>query len=317
MEQLSVEWKDPVCGMTVSREDAPRAQHRGDEYRFCCEGCRNKFEADPVKYLAASEGAPQEPGDPGALYICPMCPGVEQLGPGTCPKCGMALERAEPSLEAAEDRSELDDMSRRFWIALCLSLPVFILAMSEMLPGRPLDDIIAPWIRVLLELLLSTPVVLWAGAPFFARAWQSLRARSPNMFTLVGGGVGIAYGYSLVAVLLPGLFPDAFRHEGIVAVYFEAAARSLSSPSADRRHSLLEQSDRVDLDVQQLRGFGLCDDSLGAPGFCRYDTNAEFFSKRIHDIFIRQIPDRYVQFLRYIFFGFRQFHSLCHLHPGY
>jgi Cu+-exporting ATPase len=224
MEQPSVEWKDPVCGMTVSREDAPRAQHRGDEYRFCCEGCRNKFEADPVKYLAASEGAPQEPGDPGALYICPMCPGVEQLGPGTCPKCGMALERAEPSLEAAEDRSELDDMSRRFWIALSLSLPVFVLAMSEMLPGRPLDAIIAPRIRVLLELLLSTPVVLWAGAPFFARAWQSLRARSPNMFTLVGGGVGIAYGYSLVAVLLPDLFPDAFRHEGIVAVYFEAAA---------------------------------------------------------------------------------------------
>jgi len=217
-------WKDPVCGMTVSREDAPHSLHGGREYRFCSAGCRSKFAADPQKYLAPGEAAPELPGDPTALYICPMCPGVEQLGPGSCPKCGMALERAELSLEAPEDHSELDDMSRRFWVALCLSLPVFVLAMSEMLPGRPLDASIPPRARVLLELLFATPVVLWAGAPFFARAWQSLRARSPNMFTLVGGGVGIAYGYSLVATLLPGLFPDAFRHAGVVAVYFEAAA---------------------------------------------------------------------------------------------
>ncbi|MBW2274330.1 MAG: heavy metal translocating P-type ATPase [Deltaproteobacteria bacterium] len=218
------EWKDPVCGMTVSREDAPRTVYRGREYRFCREGCRSRFQADPDAYLAAGEAAADAPGDPAALYICPMCPGVEQLGPGTCPRCGMALEPAEPSLEIEEDHSELDDMSRRFRVALGLSLPVFVLAMSEMIPGRPLDAVIPPSTRVLLELLLATPVVLWAGAPFFVRAWQSLRTRSPNMFTLVGGGVGIAYAYSLVAALRPSLFPDAFRHEGVVAVYFEAAA---------------------------------------------------------------------------------------------
>lgn len=157
------------------------------------------------------------------VYTCPMHPEVRADAPGDCPQCGMALEPLTASASEPED-AELRSMRRRFWVCLALTLPVFAIAMGDMLPGQPISRLISRPVASWLELLLATPVVVWGAAPFFYRAWQSVRHRSPNMFTLIGMGVGVAYGYSLVARLFPGAFPESFRMQGEVAVYFEAAA---------------------------------------------------------------------------------------------
>ncbi|QFR34812.1 heavy metal translocating P-type ATPase [Ancylobacter sp. TS-1] len=214
--------KDPVCGMDVDPHTAThRAEHGGRTYYFCCTGCRTKFVADPEKYLG--ERAPAAPVPEGTEYTCPMHPEVRQIGPGACPICGMALEPLLVSLDSGPNH-ELIDMTRRFWIGLVLTVPVFVLAMGGHLFAG-LHHLVPPEMSHWIQLVLATPVVLWAGWPFFVRGGQSLVTRNLNMFTLIAIGTGVAYAYSLVAVLAPGLFPAAFRGEdGTVAVYFEAAA---------------------------------------------------------------------------------------------
>ncbi|MGE4257472.1 MAG: HAD-IC family P-type ATPase, partial [Xanthobacteraceae bacterium] len=211
---------DPVCGMTVDPHKTPhRYSHRGQPYYFCSAGCRTKFAAEPEKYLG--DKPRQDDVPEGAIYTCPMHPEIRQVGPGTCPICGMALE---PEVATADTgpNPELADMTRRFWIGLVLALPVFALEMGQHLFGlHVLDQTTSNWI----QFALATPVVLWAGAPFFVRGWQSLVTRNLNMFTLIAMGTGVAYVYSVVATLAPGVFPAAFRgHDGAVAVYFEATA---------------------------------------------------------------------------------------------
>ncbi len=211
---------DPVCGMTVDpHAGKPRADYQGHTYYFCCAGCRTKFVADPQKYLGARE---PEPVVAGAIYTCPMHPQIRQPGPGACPICGMALEPEMPTADSGPN-AELVDMTRRFWIGLVLTLPVLSLEMGghltdlHMLLGKTLSN----WI----QFALATPVMLWAGWPFFVRGYQSLLTRNLNMFTLIAMGTGVAWLYSVVAVLIPDLFPPTFRDaEGAVAVYFEAAA---------------------------------------------------------------------------------------------
>jgi len=216
--------KDPVCGMMVDpHKTAHKAEHAGRPYYFCSAGCREKFLADPERYLdpaAATERA--EPVPEGTIYTCPMHPEIRQVGPGSCPICGMALEPVLVSLEAGPNE-ELIDMTRRFWIGLVLTLPVFVLEMGGHLLG--LDHLISQRTSNWIQMLLATPVVLWAGWPFFQRGWQSLVNRSLNMFTLIAMGTGAAWIYSMLATLAPGIFPDQFRQaDGSVAVYFEAAA---------------------------------------------------------------------------------------------
>ncbi len=219
--------KDPVCGMTVKADSPHRLEHRGTTYLFCCAGCREKFRADPDKYLAPAEHAGVSAvtvSAPGAKYTCPMHPEIVRDSPGSCPICGMALEPVSPSLEE-EENPEYTNMRRRFWLSLALTLPLLVLAMGEMIAGHSLPLWITLRDRVWFQLVFATPVVLWGGLPFFVRGWQSLRNRSLNMFTLISLGVGAAYVYSLTAALLPGIFPESFRaHSGEVAVYFEAAA---------------------------------------------------------------------------------------------
>ncbi|MET0220196.1 MAG: heavy metal translocating P-type ATPase [Tardiphaga sp.] len=211
---------DPVCGMSVDPMTAKnRLLYQGQEYFFCCARCRDRFDADPDKYLSPQEPAPPAPA--GTMYICPMDPEIRQDGPGTCPICGMALEPEQVSLDDAPD-PELIDMTRRFWIALALTLPVFVLEMGAHLG---VVDLVSRGVSNGISLVLATPVVLWAGAPFFARGWRSLMTRNLNMFTLIAMGTGVAWLYSVAATLAPDLFPAAFRdHHGAVAVYFEAAA---------------------------------------------------------------------------------------------
>jgi len=213
---------DPVCGMAVEIESAKHtADHANETYYFCSGGCREKFMADPDGYLSPEPKA-TDSDDEDALYTCPMHPEVEQRGPGSCPKCGMALERADGA-GGEEDTAELDDMRRRFWVSLVLTLPIFIVAMGEMIPMFH-DVLSKPWWKWV-QLVLATPVVLWGGGVFFQRGWQSLITRNLNMFTLIALGTGVAYAYSVVAVFAPGIFPDSFRgHGGQVALYFEAAA---------------------------------------------------------------------------------------------
>ncbi|WP_298367182.1 heavy metal translocating P-type ATPase [uncultured Bradyrhizobium sp.] len=211
---------DPVCGMKVNPATAKhRFNYNGEEYLFCSGRCRERFEAEPDKYLKPREAEPPMPA--GTIYTCPMHPEVRQVGPGSCPICGMALEPEEISLDDGPD-PELIDMTRRFWIALALTLPVFALEMGSHLGLMHLvPQAWSNWI----SFVLATPVVLWAGAPFFVRGWQSVVTRNLNMFTLIAMGVGVAYLYSVVATLAPQLFPPAFRDmHGAVAVYFEAAA---------------------------------------------------------------------------------------------
>jgi P-type Cu+ transporter len=224
--------KDPVCGMTVDPQTAKhRTRHEGHDYFFCSAGCRGKFEADPAKYLAGDEAksivaggaaVQQAPVPAGTIYTCPMHPQIRQVGPGNCPICGMALEPEVASADTGPS-AERVDMERRLWVGAALSVPVVILEMG----GHLLDlhMLVAPVASTWLQLALATPVVLWAGWPFFVRGAQSLQTRNLNMFTLIAMGTGVAWLYSMVATLAPSLFPVAFRTaDGTVAVYFEAAA---------------------------------------------------------------------------------------------
>ena len=287
--------KDPVCGMPVTEASEHHTEHEEKTYYFCSEGCLNKFLVSPAQYLVkdkSEEGgccsskkatAPEaekkthsccggknnghhatkksnQTVDKSAIYTCPMHPEVEQQGPGSCPKCGMALEPKDISLsttkteytcpmhpeivqdhpgscpkcgmaleprtvEAQEDTSELDDMTRRFWVSALLAIPIFFSAMAAEFWPEAINGLIAPATRQWAELVLSAPVVWWGGWVFFQRGWQSIVTRHLNMFTLIAIGVGIAWIYSLIAVLLPGIFPPAvFSEAGVVPVYFEAAA---------------------------------------------------------------------------------------------
>ena len=210
---------DPVCGMTVDpATTAHHATHQGTEYHFCSARCRERFIADPKKYLSPELKTLEMAAPAGTIYTCPMHPQIRQEGPGTCPICGMALEPEMPSLED-EDNPELRDFTRRFWWTLPLTLIVLALAML----GHRIT-FLSTEARTWIELTLSAPVILWAGWPFFERCVQSIRNRSPNMWTLIGIGVAAAFGYSVVATLAPDLFPASFREHGRVGVYFEAAA---------------------------------------------------------------------------------------------
>ena len=213
---------DPVCGMTVDMHTAKhRHTHGGHPYYFCSARCRERFIADPEKYLSpetrTAESVPE-----GAIYTCPMHPEIRQEGPGSCPICGMALEPEVVTADTAPN-PELADMTRRFWIGLALALPVFLLEMGGHLTGlhQWTGQKASNWV----QLFLATPVVLWAGWPFFERGWASLKTRNLNMFTLIAMGTGVAWIYSIIGTVLPGSFPPSMRsHDGSVAVYFEAAA---------------------------------------------------------------------------------------------
>src|SRR5712692_9852970 len=235
--------KDPVCGMTVSPEKAAgKVEHAGKTYYFCSKGCAERFSHEPEKFLAAAgitgrehshapaeKGAMHRPGAPAARaasdvnkvrYTCPMHPEIIQIGPGSCPICGMALEPMDV-FAAVEADPEYDSMRLRFWIGAALSLPLLVLSMLGELLGLHLS----PIVRNGIEFLLATPVVLWGGWPFFERFWSSLVNRSPNMFTLIGLGTGAAYLDSVVATFFPQIFPASFRSmDGAAPVYFEAAA---------------------------------------------------------------------------------------------
>jgi Cu+-exporting ATPase len=225
---------DPVCGMTVDPDNpsGEGAQHAGRIYYFCSDGCRTRFVKDPIRFADPRESAVGSPVistvtpeiSKAIEYICPMHPQIVRNAPGSCPICGMALEPRTAT--AHEDESpELTDMTRRFWVGLALTVPVFVMAMGEMLPGAPLQRFLSPTVQAWAELLLATPVVLWAGWPFFTRMWASFVNRSPNMFTLIGIGTGAAYAFSVAATLFPSWFPPSFRgHHGQVDRYFEAAS---------------------------------------------------------------------------------------------
>ena len=251
---------DPVCGMTISPDDAVgHVAHKGQTYYFCSESCLEQFKADPDRFLAADRPiVDAAPADMECEYTCPMDPEVRQKGPGACPKCGMALEPVnfalvtktewtcpmhpeivrdkpgscpicgmalEPRTVMLEDTNpELDDMTRRFKASLALTVPILAFMVSEFLPGHPLDRLVPSGLRNWIELALASPVVLWGGWPFFVRGWASLVNRHLNMFTLIALGVGAAFAYSVAATITPGLFPDSFRMGGQVAVYFEPAA---------------------------------------------------------------------------------------------
>jgi P-type Cu+ transporter len=213
---------DPVCGMKVDPHTAKhRAEYGGRAYYFCSAGCRNKFLAKPEAYLSPSDKRAQ-PVTEEAIYTCPMHPEIRQAGPGSCPICGMALEPLTIAQETGPN-PELIDMSRRFWIALALTVPVMTLEMGRHV--LDLDAVMDRQISNWLQLVVATPVVFWAGRPFFVRGWQSIITRNLNMFTLIALGTGVAWLYSVAATVFPQLFPMDFReHEGSVAVYFEAAA---------------------------------------------------------------------------------------------
>ncbi|MCR9163441.1 MAG: heavy metal translocating P-type ATPase [bacterium] len=246
--------------MKVTEDSKHRHEHDGETYFFCSGRCREKFATDPDRYLNPDDHEADE-APAGTVFTCPMHPEVEQIGPGDCPKCGMALEakgvpvlatktewtcpmhpeivRDEPgdcpicgmaleprtvTLDEEEDNPELRDMTRRFWFAAALSLPLVAIVMIDMLPSRPISSVLPGRTRAFIELALATPVCLWSAWPFYVRAVRSVKNMSLNMFTLIGLGVSVAYVYSLIATLLPGIFPDSFRgHGGEVAVYFEAA----------------------------------------------------------------------------------------------
>jgi Cu+-exporting ATPase len=262
----TIDVKDPVCGMTISPEHAAgRDTYNGQTYYFCGKRCLERFRANPEEYVssrsvAAAKSAPATPLPGQGEYTCPMHPEVRQHGPGSCPKCGMALEPVTPiapatkqewtcpmhpeivrdapgtcpicgmaleprSVSAGDDaNSELRDMTRRFWFAAALSAPLVLIAMGDVLPGRPFAYWFSMGSRPVIELALATPVCLWAAWPFYVRAVQSVINRSLNMFTLIGLGVSVAYIYSVVAAVFPSIFPASFRQDGEVATYFEAAA---------------------------------------------------------------------------------------------
>lgn len=213
--------RDPVCGMTVEPASALKYELNENTYYFCSEGCLERFKRDPSKYLTG-EKAP-EAHLSGATYTCPMHPEVEETRPGSCPKCGMALELTDAATTQQSD-PELVDMTRRLWIGCLLSLPLLLLAMGPMI-GIPVDRFMSRGLAHWLELFLATPIVLWCGWPFLIRGYDSIRRMSLNMFTLISIGVMVAYTYSLAATVLPNIFPPTFRQsDGSVDVYFEAAA---------------------------------------------------------------------------------------------
>lgn len=219
--------RDPVCGMTVDPATAKhRLTHEGQDYYFCGARCLEKFSADPGAYLSPS--AERHPAatpapDGKTRWTCPMHPQIVRDAPGSCPICGMALEPMGISAETGPN-AELIDMTRRCWIGAALAAPVFILEMGGHFPGLNLHHYVAPQLSIWIQLLLASPVVLWAGWPFFARGWASIRNRSLNMFSLISLGVGTAYLYSLAATFAPGAFPEMLRHDGVIPVYYEAAA---------------------------------------------------------------------------------------------
>src|SRR5215218_8932201 len=224
---------DPVCGMTVDPDHAAGSfEYHGKTYYFCSTHCVHRFRENPEAFLnkpaVQPVGITRQPkaptAAPGRKYTCPMHPEIIRDAPGSCPICGMALEPLTVSLDE-EENHELKDMTRRFWIAVALAIPVFALGMSDLIPGQPLQQLVPMSMLQWVQLILATPVVLWAGWPFFVRAWQSIVNRSLNMFTLIGLGVGVGYLFSVIAVVLPRVFPASFRDaHGNVPVYFEAAA---------------------------------------------------------------------------------------------
>ena len=215
---------DPVCGMAVDPATAPHLERQGTTYHFCSAGCRDRFAADPARYLEPRREPPPAAAAEGVIYTCPMHPQIRQTGPGTCPICGMALE---PEVATADTgpSPELRDFTRRFWIGAAFTVPLVIYEMGAHIPGLGLHGLIPPGVAVWVQLALATPVVLWAGWPLLARGWASFRRRRLNMFSLITLGVAAAYLFSLVATFAPGIFPEGFRGaDGAVAVYYEAAA---------------------------------------------------------------------------------------------
>ncbi len=220
---VSNEVTDPVCGMTISPADAVgTVEHAGHPYHFCSESCLERFRANPAEFLGGAEPHVNVQADAEAEYTCPMHPEIRQKGPGACPICGMALEPVTISLEE-QPNVELEDMTRRFKWSLVLTAPLLAFMVAELVPSQPLHRLPAGFVNWT-ELAFATPVVIWAGWPFFARGWASVLNRHLNMFTLIAMGVGAAYLYSVVATLVPGIFPDSFRMGSDVAVYFEPAA---------------------------------------------------------------------------------------------
>lgn len=218
------EFVDPVCGMSVAAETAAgRYEFEGETYYFCSQGCLNKFRQNPQSFLKKKQEEEVEAESEGVEYTCPMHPEIVQIGPGSCPICGMALEPKTISLDDKPD-PEFIDMKRRFWISTILTIPVFVLAMAEMLPS--FHEFISPRLSLWVQFVLAAPVVLWGGFPFFQRAWASIKNASPNMFTLIAIGTGAAFVFSLFALFFPGLFPASMRneHTGLISAYFEAAA---------------------------------------------------------------------------------------------
>jgi P-type Cu+ transporter len=214
---------DPVCGMTISPDDAVgHLEHEGRTYYFCNESCLEQFRADPERFLSPGR-RDAAAADPEAEYTCPMHPEVRQKGPGSCPICGMALEPVAMTLEE-QPNEELLDMGRRLRWSLALTAPILALMIADFLPGQPVHHFLPAGAMNWIGLALATPVVLWGGWPFFQRGWASILSGHLNMFTLIALGVGAAYAFSVVATIAPGLFPDSFRMNGAVAVYFEPAA---------------------------------------------------------------------------------------------
>ncbi len=213
--------KDPVCGMTVKPESPHHYAYLGTDYRFCSAKCLAKFQASPEDYLKPMQEKAHRPADKGTIYTCPMHPEVRHLGPGSCPKCGMALEPELP----VEDDGELRDMTLRFGFSVALALPVFALAMAADLLPQALPEALSMRALQWIEFLLATPVVIWSGSPIFRRGWASVVNRSLNMFSLIALGVGVAWTYSVIALLFPGIFPLPMRSMGgSVPVYFEASS---------------------------------------------------------------------------------------------
>lgn len=219
--------KDPVCGMMIDPSTAKggKSSFEGHDYFFCNPKCKIKFESDPQAYLGQnSEPRVISKVDQERIYTCPMHPEIKQKGPGNCPICGMALEPEEVSLHE-EENPELIDFTKRLKVSVPLTVPLLILAMSDLIPGQPVQHWLAPELNAGIQFLLATPVVLWAGLPFFERGWASLKSRNYNMFTLIALGTGVAYLFSLVGTFFPGIFPESLKvHGGMVPLYFEAAA---------------------------------------------------------------------------------------------
>ena len=213
---------DPVCGMKVARNPVKSVEHQSTRYYFCSARCIEKFRANPSQYAAVLPRAAEAAPSKGGIYTCQMHPEIRQTGPGNCPICGMALEPLNAT--AGEDDSELRDMTRRFWISVALTAPLLAIAMSELVPGLDVYRRIGATTFNGLQACLATPVVLWGGWPFFARAWVSFRTWRLNMFSLIGLGTGVAFLFSVIALLFPTALPDAFKMDGAAPLYFEPAA---------------------------------------------------------------------------------------------